>query len=77
MAWLNPGVKVKPGSQLLNKFIGYLQWYGLGIDIRTSKMALGLWPWAIMVVLRPIPRPYHYNQSLTYKYSFMMTEEHD
>ena len=31
-------------------------------------MTLGLQPWAIMVALRPIPRPYHYKQSLTYKY---------
>ena len=23
------------------------------------------WPWAIMAALRPIPRPYHYKQSLS------------
>ena len=29
-------------------------------------MTLGLRPRAIMATLRPIPRPYHYKQSLTY-----------
>ena len=31
-------------------------------------MARGLGHWAIMTPLRPIPRPYHKKQSLTYKY---------
>ena len=37
-------------------------------------MALGLRPLAIMVAFRPIPRPYHYNQSLTYNFTILGKE---
>ena len=42
--------------------------YGLGIDLWAAIISLGLWPRTIMAALGPIPRPYHYKQSLTYKY---------
>ena len=34
--------------------------------LQAAIMTLGLRPGAIMAALRPIPRPYHYKQSLTY-----------
>ena len=55
MAWLNQGVKVKARGQIINKFNGYLKWYGLGIDL-----------WAAIMALTPIPRTYHFKQSLPY-----------
>ena len=65
MAWLNPGVKVKPGSQLINKLID--AWYSHDIDLQAAIRAIGLQARAIMAALKPIPRTYHYKQSLTYK----------
>ena len=37
-------------------------------SLQAAMMALGLRPPAIMAALRPIPKPYHYKQSLTYEY---------
>ena len=70
MARLNLGIKVKTRSQLINKLMCCLKWYGRGTDLPAPIMTLGLrLPLGvIMAALRPTPRPYHYKQSLTYNY---------
>ena len=41
--------------------------------LHVTFLYIGLRPRAIMVAQRPIPRPYHYKQSLTYKYFLKAT----
>ena len=64
MAWFNPGVKVKPGSQLINKLVDSCSYIWPRFDLWTAIVALCLPPRAVMAALRPLPRPYQYKQSL-------------
>ena len=57
MACLNPGVNVKPRSQLINKLIVTCSGMTLVLTFR-----IGPRTWAIMAALRP----YNQRQSLTY-----------
>ena len=56
MAWLNPGVKVKSKSQLINNLM--IACIALVLTFM-AIMALNLWHRSIMAALGPIPSPYH------------------